>query len=452
MRRLLLLATCLLAGCLDSVGPRVRPGGSRDSTSATPQSAAMLWYELQPRVITQGETDSVRITVAVTGNPEIVDVQTRSGVYIGLPRISAGLYSTKVATPLLMFGYRVGDLHNLIGFIEVVGSTATNQYIAIANVKDATVPTVDPKPVALGMQATTHVVNIRLDSLYLGAAVPASPLKTFYSQFGDDYALAAVVEQVRTERPRTFTLVSNNVRGIGLPIFSDGAKYGSANALEGIIDFTNDAEFDLAERSNVHDIAHRWINYLTRPSLATGRPHWPLSDLAYGIMGWQSPITHDDSIFPFDVSPQTNGTYILRGLDTPRLFNDMELYLMGLLPGDSVLPHIVFLNQNQQGQVRSGGVLQGPVDTVTIAKIAAQDGARVPAAGSAPRRFQMVTIVLSRNGLLSRDEMSYFDYQAARGERETALPYFTGQARGTTLPFYAATSARGTLVTTLAPR
>jgi hypothetical protein len=97
--------------------------------------------------------------------------------------------------------------------------------------------------------------------------------------------------------------------------------------------------------------------------------------------------------------------------------------------------------------VRAGGVLTGGVDTITVARIGATDGPRSPAAASAPHDFKLATIVLSSGRMLTREEMSFFDHVAARGEQRGALPYFTGSIHGTALPFYSATGGRGTLST-----
>jgi hypothetical protein len=191
------------------------------------------------------------------------------------------------------------------------------------------------------------------------------------------------------------------------------------------------------------------MNYSTHPLLALGRPHWPLSSAAFGVMGWSDPQTRVSIAFGFDIVRQGDGTHLLRSTDLPRSFNDLELYMMGLLPADSVRTHIVFADQNQSAQVRNNGVLRGAVDSVRIADIVARDGPRVPAAAIAPREFRLATIVLSRNGLLTLDEMAFYDYMAARGEQRVALPFSDAITRGTTLPFYVATGGRATLTTAL---
>ncbi|HEX6558733.1 MAG TPA: hypothetical protein VF021_04705, partial [Longimicrobiales bacterium] len=88
MRRtaLALAALLALAGCIDSAGPRPRPGGDTDSLPPDNTPPALLWYELQPRVVTQGSTDSVRIVAAVTGAPDVVQVVFRNADVVTLTR------------------------------------------------------------------------------------------------------------------------------------------------------------------------------------------------------------------------------------------------------------------------------------------------------------------------------------------------------------------------------
>jgi len=52
-------------------------------------------------------------------------------------------------------------------------------------------------------------------------------------------------------------------------------------------------------------------------------------------------------------------------------------------------------------------------------------------------------VVISRDRLLTDDEMSIFEYFAARGEGDAAVPFTSGLARGTTKPFSVATRGIG---------
>ena len=410
-----------------------------------------MWYELQPRVVTIGETDSVRVNVAIDGIPRNVQIELRTGT-VHLTRQQNGLFSTRVAVADLLFGYRTGDLHNTAALLQISDSAVVSeQHSLLVNVKDGGVSTITPQVlVPNAVQAGTHVVNIRFDSLYLGDLVPPQILRTFYQYFADDYDFVNVVEQVHTDEELVYFAARNSVSGLGLQAFDRAANYGSNSRLQGILDFPNDGRFDLAETDVLHELGHRWMNFGNLQSTRVARPEWPISTLAYGITGFSDPVTERPLIFRFVLTRQANDTYrVTTQADRPRTFNDFELYLMGLLPGDSVGRHIVFLNQDQRGQLRNNGLLIGPLDTVTVAKWVARDGPRVPAYPNAQREFKMATIILSRGGLLSREELSFFNHMAARGEAEVDVPVINGAMRSITQPFFGATGGRGRLITRL---
>ena len=409
-----------------------------------------MWYELQPRVVTIGQTDSVRINVAVEGIPRNVSVETRSA-RVPLVRVGEGMFSARVAVADLLFGYRTGDLHNTTAFVQISDSAqVSEQRSIVVNVKDGGVPTITPPQIIVPnfVQAATHVVNIRYDSLYLGGQVPSQILRTFYQHFGDEFDFVNVIEQVHTEKELIYFAARNTIGGLGLQIFDRAAAYGSPARLQGILNFPNDAHFDPAETAVLHELGHRWMNFGNTQSTRVAQPEWPISTLAYGITGFADPTTFEPLIFRFQLTRQANDTYrVTTQVDRPRVFNDFELYLMGLLPPDSVASHIVFLNQQQRNQLRVGGVLSGPLDTVTVAKWVARDGPRNPSYANAQRNFRMATIVLSRGGLLSREELSFFNHMALRGELEGDLPSIEVATRTRTLPFFAATGGRGSLTT-----
>ncbi|MGQ0814073.1 MAG: hypothetical protein ACT4O1_06360 [Gemmatimonadota bacterium] len=445
-----MIAMTAMTACIDGTGPRPRPG-SNDIDNPL-DSAALAWYELQPRVINHPANDTVTITVAVSGRVQRVTIQLRLGPLITLDSIAPRMYSGRLSTADMVFGYRSGDLRQTAGIITVESRDTFEEQFLIVNVKDATIATATVSAIGAGVQATEHVVNVRLDTVNPGVPVPASALRAFYERFSDEYDFIGVVEPVRSARPPFYINVRNDVSGIGLTRFDNGATYGSAARLEGIVQYPDDVDFDPARTDNLHELGHRWMNYLNHPLLAPSEPHWPLSSLAVGIIGWTDPATGELVSMPFDFTRQGDGTYLVRVSEPPRTFNDVELYLMGLLPPDSVRPQLVFADQNQRAQLRPNGVLRGRVDSLSINDIIASDGARVPAAATAPRDFRMATIVLSRGRMLSRDELAFFEHIAARGEQRLTLPYSTGAVRGSTLPFFLATGGRATLTTRLAPR
>jgi hypothetical protein len=437
------LALLLLAACGDTVAPRPRPTAPQD-TSNNGVAAALSWYTVEPRVITLGSTDSVSFTVRLNGSGS-VRIHTSAGDRHTLRR-SGVLHQIVLPVSSLLFDYRPGDEHHLGAQLDIEGQEA--RVDIVFNIWDGSAATVAVRGLGPGVQATDRIINLRLDTTSIGPTVPPALVREVYRHFPDVYDFILVLEAVRSPRQRTFQAVRNNISGIGLALFDLAAQFGSAGALQGVIQYPDDATFDLAETRNIHEIGHRWINFTRLGVLATGAPHWPLSSLAFGVMGLTDGARGPGVEFPYRITPAPNG-FLLERVARARDFNELELYLMGLLPPEQVPPAIVFRDQRLIAQVQNGAVLPGPLDTVRVEHVIALEGTRNPPAAAAPRTFRVATIVLSRGRLLSGTEMSFFDVMAARGEAESVLAYSQGAVRGETRPFFLATGQRARLVTRL---
>jgi hypothetical protein len=155
----------------------------------------------------------------------------------------------------------------------------------------------------------------------------------------------------------------------------------------------------------------------------------------------------DRGPFPYKFTPLGQDGHRLDRVPHATAFNDMELYLMGLAPPESVGPHQVVIDPEQK--LCDGCLVHGPMTTVTAQDVIAAHGPRIPAYPDSPNRFTMATIVVSLDRPLTPREMAFFDYFAARGEATTPLPVYQ---QGTRLPFAVTTGGRATLVTALGPR
>src|SRR5207248_637476 len=213
---------------------------------------------------------------------------------------------------------------------------------------------------------------------------------------------------------------------------------GSPRRLLGVSIFPHPATFDGASRNYQHELAHQWVNQLSVPPLEQSIPHWPLSDLATGIMGCRA------GRFPYEMRKEEN-EYVFVASPGPKRFNDLDLYLMGLLPIDEVRPHVVLENQDIAPRA---GLKVGPVIEVTGEMIVAKVGPRVPDVRTSPKVFRLATVVLSEEPL-SAEAMWFYDYFSARAEATAELPVNPREGPQTTLPFYLSTGKRGRLITRL---
>jgi hypothetical protein len=178
---------------------------------------------------------------------------------------------------------------------------------------------------------------------------------------------------------------------------------------------------------------------------------WPstLADIIPGARGNgffnSSDTTRGE--FSFNIVPLPNGNFQLQQMERLGEFTDLDLYLMGLLPPHEVGSHIVFVNQNQFGQIHNGGTLLGSVETVTVDDVIAKEGPRIPDSSVSQKLFRVATVIVTKERLLNKNEMGFFDHFAARGEATELLPFSSGFAKGMTKPFFLATGGSASLTT-----
>jgi hypothetical protein len=418
---------------------------------ASTAAPSLLYYTFSPTVSVVGQTTPVTLRAVIEGDPSSVELATAAGPVLPLALVDVDTYQLTLTSAQVLDGYSEGDAHNFVGFLDVYDGATRDHHINIfANVRDSTMPDITVSQIAPDVQVGPHVVNIRRDTLWLSGSAPQDVLLRFYELFEDDFDFIAVVSQVRTVRNRTYTGVRNDVTGIGLSIFDFGATYGSQNQLQGIINFPIDSFFDLAETAAIHEIGHRWMCFLDNPQFSQSPSHWPISDVAYGVMGFNIPGSNNvGGSFAWELIEQPNGDYLVQRRERAREFNGLELYLMGMASTNEIADTIVFQDQDQGDQLFHGGVLHGPVDVITIDDIITANGPRVPGEGNSQAQFRMASIILSANSLLNVDEMAFFDHMSARGEATSELPFTSGFSSGTTKPFFLATDGRATLSTDL---
>ncbi|MEX2281348.1 MAG: hypothetical protein WEE89_02545 [Gemmatimonadota bacterium] len=210
----------------------------------------------------------------------------RNGQTVPL-RLNNAVYEGAVPVNALLAQYRVSDHHHVGLQLSVDGETTATS--VSLNIKAAAIPAVTVQAINGTAQATDRVINLRNYSTSLGNVVAPALIREVYRLFFDDFDFIAMIDSRRTQRFRSFQGVRNTINGIGLLRYDLGPAYGSSSRLQGITSYPNDNQFDLAETSNIHELAHRWINFTRGTELESGSPHWPLSDVAYGLMGLQDP-------------------------------------------------------------------------------------------------------------------------------------------------------------------
>ncbi len=427
------------------------------ATLAHAQSVPVSWFRFDPAVVQPDRTEPVVFKALINGNPSSVQFVLAAGGTVPLSNDGGGVWTVTLTAQQVLFGYLPDNAnHNFVGFLDIFqGATRvvrTNNFIGVV---DENVSDIADKIRNQGnmLRISPHVVNIWSPNRTPGVPSDAeirSITHQFYQVFPDQYDFLNLVFALPSSNNNRFHFnVKNEIDGIGLSKFNNTSVYGSNGRLQGINVFPIDTSFDMAATGAVHETGHQWINYLTLPILQSGRPHWPISSLARGIMGFSIPPTGEGGQFPYNLIPLPNGDYRLA--QTPALdeFTDLDLYLIGLLPADQVGTHIVFQNQNQTQQLCDGCILAGPVTSVSIGDIVAAQGPRRPDAATSQKVFRVATIIVTKERPLNDVELALFDYFAARGESTMPLPFSDGLEKGITKPFYLATGGRGFLITQL---
>ena len=402
--------------------------------------ADIEWITFDPAAIRNDRTAPVRLDVQVSGATASTGLRLdlSAGGFITLTNMGGGRFTANVPAVAALFGYTSADLNrNFVGFLRTLdGSTVVSTYNVFINVVDTSISRVTIKNLP-GARQTARILNLFRPLIGTDSRVAT---QQFYSYLPDDFDFVNVVFALPNyPGNRHHIVVRNDVSGIGLAFHNATAQYGSAGRLLGINVFPIDTLFDAGESAFSHEIGHQWINYLDHFRFQTG-PHWPPSNLASGIMGANISGTDVGGNFPWIVTPTTPGfAKTTVRLEDPG-FSDFDLYLMGLLPpvstGDALL---------LDGTATACQNCIVPVTRFTIYDIINTHGPRLPAWPNARTSFRVGTVVITRDRLLTDDEIWLLEYFAARGESKTVLPFTSGLASGTTKPFYLATRGLGTV-------
>ena len=306
------------------------------------------------------------------------------------------------------------------------GGEAVERFLIWLRVAPLNVPPTVVIQIDADTQYASHVVNLvmpgfgdrRLSAGDYGHELDEAA-KRFYAHFRDDYASIAFVPRQQHVVP--YDAFHHNVRnpiaGLGaLPVFDDSQAYGSAGVLRSVELYPN-VSF-MSNASSTHAISHQWVDY------------WDWSALGGGIgLAGRDPTSHTPLLYPgevyagavLDVSrrvAQVDGgtAYAIERTPAPAMLHPTTLYRMGLIGPEAVPELLVFDDQGQFTEADSsvpavGTAVAGSGRRVHVNDILAQHGAR---SGPVDDAWSRVTVVVSRDGLLSAEEMSYWNFFAAR--------------------------------------
>ncbi len=361
-----------------------------------------------------------------------------------------GIYTVTLTPAQAAQGLQTSDVfRKFIGFIKPFqGTTQGSRINTFTNVITSDIPRGTINRAAPDVQFTDNLVNI-VDPTYEANRDYRKVARKFFQYFKDEYDFLNIVSAQNTIENRFHFGVQNSVRGIGIPLFDTSLDYGSGGQLLGISVFPSSTIYDGAEAGYQHETGHQWVEFLDLPAIKTGRPHWPYSSLASGIMGFSIPGSGAGGEFACTLTPEAGGVRLTPRVGPP-VFTDLDLYLMGLLPPEQVGEHLIFADQSQapscNGQLYTAAMIK-----VNIGDVIAQQGARFPVATTSGKNFRIATVIVSEKSLLDENAMNYFSYFTKRAEVTTDTFVHNGFTKRTEKPFFVSTGGRATLTTKVSP-
>jgi len=414
--------------------------------NASQQTRLESWT-FDPLVVSSSGNQEVSLRVQTDGSTSEVKLVLANGSVRLLEHQGNGLFLTTLFSAETLYGeWRKYVKRNYIGQLDLGGGEI---YPLSINIDDGSIPEVT----VLDLDETTRI-SPRTVNFYIPGNHPAQlsieeVTRRFYQYFPDEFDFINVVTTATGSRDSYFINVKNSVLGLGLALFDNTSTYGSSGRLEGIVRIPNPMHFDLASLEYLRMLGYNWMNYSEHSKLSGAKPHWPISTLANGIMGYQDQSSSEYRWFsykftkPWPGPVPWNGDYYLEPLYSTPFYSNMEQYLMGLLPASRAGIYAILENQHQA--VCFLCAVHGPIIPYDVNDLQSLHGSRVPDASESRKNFKIATIVVSGDRLLSPQEIRHFDYMAARGEATGELAYSRDDVTGVTNPFRTATRENGSL-------
>jgi hypothetical protein len=274
-------------------------------------------------------------------------------------------------------------------------------------------------------QYSSHVVNLVVpgfgDQRLTGDYDLTAVARRFYEHFEDSYEVLAVVPAAAhlAENGAYHLTVQNQVEGIGKSRVSNALQYGSGGTLLGVEAYHNVRL--LENRVSTHELTHMWSHSFdwTRIAGINRAGHQPTAHAPL--------MTGGESLISAVLEPtrraarRADGSAVIERVPAPARHHPLDLYAMGLLEPAQMPEWEVFADQGQFSATTAsapdpGTPVAGESRRVSVNDVMAAHG---PRRGPVFSSLSRATIVVSRDRLLSPEEMAYWNFFAARLEDPT---------------------------------
>jgi Repeat of unknown function (DUF5648) len=414
-------------------------------------SPVVARLQIAPSVLRSDRTEPVTLTAFVTGGtPTAVEFVDRARVrYPMRPSAALGTYSVSLPASIANQGLSTDDVFRKhIGEVELFDGTLLAKINTFTQVWTPEIGLVNLTQRSATAQSTNTVLNIADAQAFADNAsggVAQRITAQLYAHFPDEFDFVNVVWNASIIGNRNHAAVRNTVQGIGKSQQDAGVNYGSARNLLGVTVYPSAPFFDGASLAAAHEIGHQWVNHLQNPLLRSVGAHWPLSSVASGVMGFSIAGSGAGGNYNCEPTPSSAGMVGKPTATAPKVFRDLDLYLMGLIPASAVSD--IYVLKNQTLATASACPALSPLadfDKLSINDVIATNGPRVPDVSQSQKSFRVATIVVS-DEKLSAEAMAFYDFFAKRFEAQSPTLVRDGLAIGIANPFSVATGNRATL-------
>lgn len=220
--------------------------------------------------------------------------------------------------------------------------------------------------------------------------------RLFYRSFRDDFdfLMVALADADRTASNggRAFR-TRPSAEGLGLTGSDRAAAFGSEGRLQSVLMLGAHVLLDGA--IPLHELAHTWGQYVIRGSGRMG--HWGFSGVGGLLGGWEPGTLEEvgEGLWTAREEGPDGRRFSVSGPRAAlRPYAPLELYLMGLLPADSVSP-VQVAEDAEWVDIERGIFRASRVRTVSMEELVDRHGSRIPRYPDAPREFRGAYLVLS---------------------------------------------------------
>ncbi|MBZ2188666.1 hypothetical protein K8B33_06140 [Alcanivorax sp. JB21] len=204
--------------------------------------------------------------------------------------------------------------------------------------------------------------------------------------------------------------VRNDVQGIGLPLYDLSPTFGSSGKLQGLIDMgpimldgasssPESSSYPRLLNTAMHEVLHQWGIYVDFIDPETG----VRSDRLRGHQDshW-SPLVHTEGSVQYGAKWLDNQNGSFTPVAERLFYSSLDLYLMGLLPPESVRPFFLIdipdPHIEREAISAEGQTVFGRRINIGIEDIVAAEGPRVPSVSDAQKSFDAAFILVMRPG------------------------------------------------------